>query len=362
MEFDATLILDTLGPARKFADPEGPLPGRKMAASGALPLPPDQIATVLFCLAHDPDPEVSEKAGESLQNLPEGVVNTALQAPLAAPILDHFARAFHEDVQRMETIALNAATSDETYAYLATLPHPVIIDIVSRNQTRLLRSPELVEALSENPGTSQATIDRVLEFLGIRDEEAEPEQEAGPEVPEPLPDTEADGSESFDPDDIEGLPEDLMVDIEEDPEEEPSEEKMASLYAQIQDMNVMEKVKLARFGNSDARNILIKDRNKVVSSAAIRSPKVKDSEVVGYAKSRNLSDEILRIISNKREWTKTYQVKQALVMNPRTPLTAAMKFVNYLTDRDLRELMRSRDVPGQISAQARRILMKKGKV
>ena len=124
----------------------------------------------------------------------------------------------------------------------------------------------------------------------------------------------------------------------------------------------MEKVKLARFGNGEARSLLVRDRNKVVATAAIRSPKLKESEVVMFAKSRSLSDDVLRIISNAREWTKSYQIKQALVTNPKTPLSAAIKFVNYLTDRDLREIMRSRDVPGQIAMQARRILNRKGKV
>ena len=84
--------------------------------------------------------------------------------------------------------------------------------------------------------------------------------------------------------------------------------------------------------------------------------------MVMFAKSRSLSDDVLRIISNAREWTKSYQIKQALVTNPKTPLSAAIKFVNYLTDRDLREIMRSREVPGQIAMQARRILNRKGKV
>jgi hypothetical protein len=39
-----------------------------------------------------------------------------------------------------------------------------------------------------------------------------------------------------------------------------------------------------------------------------------------------------------------------------------MKFMNYLQDRDLRALMRSKDVPTAISTHARRILMKKGKI
>ena len=43
-----------------------------------------------------------------------------------------------------------------------------------------------------------------------------------------------------------------------------------------------------------------------------------------------------------------------------SPATA-IKFLNYLTDRDLGMIMRSRDVPGTISTQARRILARKGK-
>ena len=100
----------------------------------------------------------------------------------------------------------------------------------------------------------------------------------------------------------------------------------------------------------------------MVCTAAIRSPKIKEPEIASYAKARNLSNEIMRIIANTREWTKSYQVKMSLATNPKTPLSSAMKFVNYLTDRDLRGIMRSRDVPGQISAQARRILAKRGKI
>lgn len=39
-----------------------------------------------------------------------------------------------------------------------------------------------------------------------------------------------------------------------------------------------------------------------------------------------------------------------------------MKFVNYLQDRDLRQIMKSKDVPSAISTHARRILTRKGKL
>jgi hypothetical protein len=68
------------------------------------------------------------------------------------------------------------------------------------------------------------------------------------------------------------------------------------------------------------------------------------------------------MVSMSREWTRNYQVKLALVTNPKCPLTAAVKFVNYLQDKDLRHIMRSKDVPSAVSAHARRILMKKGRL
>ena len=360
MKVDPGSVLESLGPARRFADPEAPRKARLMASTGTLPLPPEQIATILFCLTFDPEAQVQEKARDSLDNLPDRVLDTALAAALPPALLADFAERFANDGARLETIALNAATADETFCMLATLPHPRVNDIVSRNQTRLLRCPMLVEALSENPVTSQATIDRVLEFLGIHTEDAAQPDEAVPDVPEPLPDTARDDAAIFDPDDLEGLPDDLMVDSEDIPDE-ADEETHASLYSQVQKMSVMQKVKLARFGNGEARALLVRDRNKVVATAAIRSPKLKESEVVTFAKSRSRSDDVLRIIANAREWTRSYQIKQALVMNPKTPLSAAIKFVNYLTDRDLREIMRSRDVPGQIATHARRILSRKGK-
>ena len=127
-------------------------------------------------------------------------------------------------------------------------------------------------------------------------------------------------------------------------------------------MTVMQKIKLARVGNKEARGFLIRDRNKIVAIAAISSPKVTVQEVGIIAKARNVSDEVLRVIARSGEWTRDYQVKLGLSANPKCPQPMAMKFVNYLQDRDLRALMRSKDVPTAISSHARRILMRKGKI
>ena len=136
----------------------------------------------------------------------------------------------------------------------------------------------------------------------------------------------------------------------------------SSLYAAVQKMSVMQKIKLSRVGGKEARALLIKDRNKIVSTSVLGTPKITEIEVIGFAQNRSIGEELLRIISSNRYWTKNYQIKVALVTNPKTPQPVAIKFINYLQDKDLRSLMKSKDVSSNISAQARRILTKKGKV
>ena len=71
---------------------------------------------------------------------------------------------------------------------------------------------------------------------------------------------------------------------------------------------------------------------------------------------------MLRIIAGNREWTRNYTVKLNLAMNPKCPASTAVKFLNYLQDRDLLAIMKSKDVPSVIGTHARRILGKKGKL
>jgi len=62
-------------------------------------------------------------------------------------------------------------------------------------------------------------------------------------------------------------------------------------------------------GNASERLLLVRDKNRLVASAAIRSPKIQDNEIVMISNSRNVSDDVLRIIASNREWTQSHQVK-----------------------------------------------------
>lgn len=354
----------TLSPqAEKYVRRDAPREVRLMAAGGALPLAPVELATALFALLHDPDEQVKARAGESLERLPEPVCATVLQGETHPAVLGWLAHAFEDDAPRMEMLALNPATDDRTFAFLATLPHRRVIEIVANNQERLLREPAIVDALGDNPLTGRATIDRILSFLGLERPEAEVAEPESTDAAAPDPEEITDATalaalQALLGDDASEFAEELLRDTE----AEPDEEEAGNLFALIQGMNVMQKVKLARMGNKEARGLLIRDRNKIVASAAIRSPKVTDNEVEGFAKARNISDEVLRIIASNRDWTRSYGVKLALATNPKCPISTSMKFLNFLQDKDLRNIMKSKDVPSPIATHARRIMEKKGKI
>lgn len=363
-EKQAEKIQLTLSPqAERYVRQDAPVEVRRMAARGALPLPPLELATVLFVLLHDADTEVKTQARDSLEKLPDSVCAVVLSSPTHPALLSHLARMLKDHAELLERLALNSAADDATITYLATLPHRRVVDIISNNQLRMLRCPDIVESLGANPLTGRAVIDRILSFLGLERPAAEAPEELddGMDLPpaSDISDAQAQAAlRAVLSDDTSEFASDLI----DDTDAELSEEMQRSLFAQIQEMTVMQKVKLARMGNKEARGLLVRDRNKVVASAAIRSPQITDTEVAQYAKMRNLPEEVMRIIAANRDWTKSYALKHALATNPRCPLQAAMKFLNHLQDRDLRSVMRSKDVPSPVSTHARRILTKKGKL
>ena len=353
----------TLSPqAGRYAQRDAPLEVRRLAAKGALPLEPIELATVLFVLANDADAEVKDTARRSLEALPDSIARTVLGGAAHPAVLSFLAHVYKDHAERMEVLALNASADDDTAAFLASLPHRRVIEIVANNQTRLLRAPQIVDALGENPLTGKATIDRILAFLGLERpaaEESEGSDTASDLTPEEITDEAALAAlRQILGDDASEFAKELL----EDTADELDDAQKGNLAALIGKMNVMQKVKLARLGNKEARGLLIRDRNKIVSTAAIRSPRMTDNEVAGFAKSRNLSDEVMRIIASNREWTKNYSVKLALVMNPKCPVGFSVKFMNFLQEKDLRSLVKSKDVPAVIATHARRNLTKKGKM
>lgn len=119
----------------------------------------------------------------------------------------------------------------------------------------------------------------------------------------------------------------------------------------LQQMSLPEKVKAAMFGNSTCRGILITDSQRMIQEAVLKNPQLQEREVLEYARNPNVTDSVLRRISDSKQWSANYLLKYHLVLNPKTPQDIAMKWVRYLRQSDLKKVARSKNI-GQVIANA----------
>jgi hypothetical protein len=357
---------------KKFIDPSLDRDTRLMAARGLVPIPPEDMALVLFYLTYDDDKEIVTESEKSLFSIPDSAIEMILSnSSSSSEFLDFFARKSEND-SHIERIIINNNTDDSTIQYLAQNIHNQnLIELISDNHQRILRSHEIVDALSKNPSISRSTLDKVISFITLYLEKdvsipdsLKEQAHQDSELAEQLQDAEKKVAEveySF-LDEIE-IPEELIEENEVDEQIEIEEDEQSASYQNvlfvIKKMSLPEKIKLCLVGNAEARRVLIKEPNRVIALAALKNPRITDMEISLAAQSTTVSEEVLREIGNNRDWTRHYDVKVSLVTNPKSPPDISMNFIRHMRDRDLKEISRSKNVPGVISSAAKRIIQQK---
>jgi hypothetical protein len=124
-------------------------------------------------------------------------------------------------------------------------------------------------------------------------------------------------------------------------------------------MTVSQKIRLALLGNAGHRALLIRDPNKLVAMAAIKSPAVTDQEVAVISQSRAVAEDVIRYIADNRDWTKSYVVKVSLVGNPKCPIGQSLRFLTHLRPGDLKALTNNKNVPQALCNAAKQLLQRK---
>lgn len=143
-----------------------------------------------------------------------------------------------------------------------------------------------------------------------------------------------------------------------EPDTPLAEEEAAGqdLRAKIALLNVPERLKLAMFGNSICRALLVLDSSRLVQLAVLNNPRLTLGEVEAFGKNTNVSSNVLRVIAENRQWLRSYLLKYNLVTNPRTPQDVALKWLRYLRKAELRRVAQSKNVPQIVAITARKIL------
>ncbi|MCZ7683285.1 MAG: hypothetical protein M5U28_32595 [Sandaracinaceae bacterium] len=353
---------------RRFADPAAPAAARAMAAKGLVPVKGEDLVSLLVQLAHDPEAEIASAATATLGGLPEGVLEAACRAALHAAILDGLAELVRDRQPLVEEICANRATSDETLARIARTADERTCERIAVDQQRLLAAPAIIEALYKNRNTRTSTVDRLVELAarngveltGVATFQAHVEAIQGELIideptEEPLPDDVEFANALAVDDDGEPIDTDAVDGTEE------VKDSHRPLMQKISGMTTPQKVRLCLIGNAAARAILVRDANKTVAMAAISSPGMSEAEAARIAVSKQIGEDILRYIGNRRDWLGNYEVKRNLVFNPKTPTGISLRFLSHLRFNDLRSLARSKNVPASLRTAATQRVSQKDK-
>jgi len=136
---------------------------------------------------------------------------------------------------------------------------------------------------------------------------------------------------------------------------EPDAARRQTLLQRLAKMTVAQRVQFAIKGGSDARRTLIRDSNKVVQRAVLQSPRLTDQEVEAFASMSSLTDEILRLIANNRNFRKNYTVVRNLINNPKTPIDVSLHMLPILNAIDLKRLTTNKNIPETLRTTANKL-------
>ena len=342
-----------------------PKPLRMMAARGLAPMTPRDLVTAQFVLTFDPETPIRSAAQKSLSSLDSRIADAVLSdSLLPGDVLVYLAEALAGQNAYIEKLLLNPSSPPGVFSAVARTGSEQLCEIVASNQAKLLEEPEIARALSENPSALKSTIDRVVDFLvrsGVIIEDLRVFEDAflrlnGEErlraaANIELPTEMLDSTE---------LRERQFIEDDEEPQE--NEDAKRSIISLLRSFNVAEKVAAATKGNKTVRTECLRDTNRLVALAAVTSPKITEPEILAASHSRVVhQDVILTIIRDKKNnWVRNYQVKVALVNNPKTPVPEALRLVPLLNGRDLKSVARSRNVAAGVRNRANQLVKGRG--
>lgn len=315
--------METLGPEVLDDLRHGRAPReRKIAVcSTGAHIPPTDLVEILAVLARDADEMISERAQEALLTHSYDSFVPALKREHPLPALFAYAgKNLGSHPAIVEAMLANKDCAGEHLAHLARHLSTEQIQYLLDELDRVSATPALVLALEHAPSltVAQKTVLHELRSTAVAGEEKNLAEAAA--------------------------------------EAEPDPARRQTLLQQIAKMTVSQRVQFAIKGGADARRTLIRDGSKVVQRAVLQSPRLTEQEVEAFASMANLTDEILRLIANNRNFRKNYVVVRNLMNNAKTPIDVTLHMLPLLNAVDLKKLSMNRNIPDALRTAALKLI------
>ena len=378
-----------------------PRPACLAASRGALPLAQADLLEVLVHFAQGDDPELKDNAVVAIGSQSEDSIRETVDSPEVAPsVLSYFAGRPELPAAVHEAVIQNKRTPPQSIARLArATQNGALLELISLNQQLLIQNPPIIDAIIGNAARTAEAERRASETKREFFEKERGAQQIANELRARGQDAAAEFIEQAEfASDLDGsgmtlddaafiatlieVPDQetddswLSLEYIEEIYEETEEQRQAavnsilgqfkmegddltservSMINRIMKMGVKDRVKLGMKGDREARNILIRDPNRLVCNSVVNNPRITEQEVEMIAAMRAIPEDVLRGIATNRQWSRLYNISHALARNPRTPIANVMTILTRLQLRDLVALSKNRNVSDAVRRQALRL-------
>ncbi len=338
---------------------------RNAGAKGTLPLDRADQARSFYLLSRDPDKAIRLTLKKTIDAYDEEMLAAmASDKRVEPPVLHFLCAACPKRARVLEDVVLNTNTDAGTVEFLAQRADSDLLELISINEERLMRSQPLVEAMLANPALTPRVRLRLRELqvrhFGLRTDDkdlahlqaeaqAQEEQETQAALAAPPP-----------PEAKEMLSE-IRTQLKTrhaEPEEDEKEEDI-STYTRIKGMNTGQKILAAIREGRESRMILVRDSNPCVQKAVVMSPKLTSSEAEIIVQLRNVSGDVLTMVSDNKKFRKSYFIVHSLIKNPLTPQHTSINLMPLITAKDLQLIQTDKNIPEAVRKQANFVFMRK---
>lgn len=396
-----TEIISTNPVVKAVVAGTAPRPACVAASRGILPLPQADLLEILVALATGGDAELAGNAKQTLASQNPAEIESFVSSAKAAPaILTYLIDQEAFPKQVYEAILTNPNTPVPAIVnFSRTSKNGELLEFISFNQQLLIQTPAIIDAIIGNPYRTAEAERRASEVKREFFEKERGAQQIANELRAQGKEAAAqfieqaefgDGLDTgeFSFEDAILLAEHIEVlDSETDDSwlgleyleelyEETDEQRAAiadkilgelrlegddiagdriSMINRIIKMKMKDRMKLALKGDREARNILIRDPNRIVAQAVINNARITENEVEKIAAMRTVPEDVLRLIAINRNWARNYMIIHNLARNPRTPIANVMSILTRMQLRDLAALSKNRNVSDAVRRQALRL-------
>ncbi|MBN2710835.1 MAG: DUF4388 domain-containing protein [Planctomycetes bacterium] len=292
-------------------------------------LPGGEIApaTVVARLCIDENPEVRNTALETINDMPEPIVQALANDPESPrPLLTYLLK--YGSKQVAATAVLNTQTPEKALIEAAPQCKPPAMNAFLERKDLLKENRELRAALRENEN---------CHFSDILDEM---DKEAAPRM----------RKRKFSVAMAPGMEDEIVL---EKPETDERKEKVNSRLTP-RDIKF-----IAKRGNLRQKMGLVCGNDDDVAVEIVSDPGVPEPFILGVAEATAANASALRYIASQRTFRRNASIVNALVFNPKTPVSSAIGLMSLIRPDALMKISTSRDVPDGTRQGARQLLEKR---